>query len=64
VETVTLAGGVVLHRVSASYDQPRTVEDLLRQTAGKALGQFDLPHQPYRRWERMPERKGLPNGAR
>jgi polyprenyl P-hydroxybenzoate/phenylacrylic acid decarboxylase-like protein len=50
METVTLAGGTILPPVPAFYHQPRTIDDLLRQTAGKALDQFDIPHGLYRRW--------------
>ena len=55
METVTLAGGTVLPPVPAFYHRPQTIEDLLRQTAGKVLDQFDLPHQLFRRWQGMPE---------
>jgi polyprenyl P-hydroxybenzoate/phenylacrylic acid decarboxylase-like protein len=55
METVTLAGGTVLPPVPAFYHRPQTIEDLLRQTAGKVLDQFDLPHRLFRRWEGMPE---------
>jgi polyprenyl P-hydroxybenzoate/phenylacrylic acid decarboxylase-like protein len=50
METVTLAGGTILPPVPAFYHEPRTIEDLLSQTAGKALDQFDIPHDLYRRW--------------
>jgi polyprenyl P-hydroxybenzoate/phenylacrylic acid decarboxylase-like protein len=50
METVTLAGGTILPPVPAFYHQPRTIDDLLRQTAGKVLDQFDIPHDLYRRW--------------
>lgn len=50
METVTLAGGVVLPPVPAFYHQPRTIQDLLDHTAGKVLDLFDLPHVLYRRW--------------
>lgn len=50
METVTLAGGTILPPVPAFYHQPRTIDDLLRQTAGKVLDQFGIPHDLYRRW--------------
>jgi polyprenyl P-hydroxybenzoate/phenylacrylic acid decarboxylase-like protein len=55
METVTLAGGVVLPPVPAFYHQPRTIQDLLDHTAGKVLDLFDLPHVLYRRWTGTPE---------
>lgn len=50
METVTLAGAVVLPPVPAFYHHPRTIDDLLDQTAGKVLDQFDIPHSLFRRW--------------
>ena len=35
----------------AFYHQPETIEDLLNQTVGKLLDQFDISHELYRRWE-------------
>jgi polyprenyl P-hydroxybenzoate/phenylacrylic acid decarboxylase-like protein len=50
METVTLAGATVLPPVPAFYHRPRTVDDLLRHAAGKALDQFGIEHDLYRRW--------------
>ncbi|HSZ40853.1 MAG TPA: UbiX family flavin prenyltransferase [Trebonia sp.] len=50
METVTLAGGVIMPPVPAFYHEPKTIEDLLRHTAGKVLDQFDVDHDLYRRW--------------
>ena len=51
METVTLAGATVLPPVPAFYHQPETIDDLLRQTAGKVLDQFGISHQQFRRWD-------------
>jgi polyprenyl P-hydroxybenzoate/phenylacrylic acid decarboxylase-like protein len=50
METVTLAGAVVLPPVPAFYHRPRTVEDLLQHVAGKVLDQFGIEHELYQRW--------------
>jgi polyprenyl P-hydroxybenzoate/phenylacrylic acid decarboxylase-like protein len=50
METVTLAGATVLPPVPAFYHRPETIEDLLKQTAGKVLDQFGIEHELYRRW--------------
>ena len=50
METVTLAGATVLPPVPAFYHKPESVEDLLRQTAGKVLDQFGIEHDVFRRW--------------
>ncbi len=50
METVTLAGATVLPPVPAFYHRPTSIDDLLRQTAGKVLDQFGIEHQAFRRW--------------
>lgn len=56
METVTLAGGVIMPPVPAFYHRPETIEDLLRHTAGKVLDQFGIEHGLFRRWEGFPGR--------
>jgi polyprenyl P-hydroxybenzoate/phenylacrylic acid decarboxylase-like protein len=58
METVTLAGGVIMPPVPAFYHRPETIEDLLRHTAGKVLDLFGLEHRLFRRWEGFPEGDG------
>jgi len=50
---VTLAelGGIILPPVPAFYHQPKTIDDIVNQTVGKALDQFGIEHQLFRRWE-------------
>jgi polyprenyl P-hydroxybenzoate/phenylacrylic acid decarboxylase-like protein len=50
METVTLAGATVLPPTPAFYHRPSTIEDLLRQTVGKVLDQFDIAHDTFKRW--------------
>lgn len=50
METVTLAGATVLPPMPAFYHRPQTIEDLLKQTAGKVLDQFDIEHKLFERW--------------
>lgn len=50
METITLAGGVVLPPVPAFYHRPKTIDDLLAHTVGKVLDQFAIAHGLYRRW--------------
>lgn len=56
METVTLAGGVIMPPVPAFYHRPETIEDLLRHTAGKVLDLFGIEHGLFRRWEGFPEK--------
>ncbi len=51
METVTLAGATLLPPAPAFYHQPKTIDDLLNQTAGKILDQFGITHELFRRWD-------------
>jgi len=44
-------GAVVLPPVPAFYNRPQTVDDIVNHTVGKALDQFDIPHQLFKRWK-------------
>jgi polyprenyl P-hydroxybenzoate/phenylacrylic acid decarboxylase-like protein len=50
MESVTLAGGIILPPVPAFYHRPRTIDDLLAQTVGKILDQFGIEHDLFQRW--------------
>ncbi len=50
MEDVTEYGGVVLPPAPAFYHEPRTIDDLVDQTVGKALDQFGLEHALFKRW--------------
>ena len=58
METVTLAGAVVLPPVPAFYHRPKTIDDLLAHLVGKVLDQFAIPHTLYRRWTGHSENAG------
>jgi len=47
---VTEMGAVILPPVPSFYHKPSTVDDIINQTVGKALDQFDIPHQLFDRW--------------
>ena len=54
-------GAVLLPPVPAFYHQPKSIDDLVMHTVGKALDQFGVDVQAFRRWQdRMPE---VPAGA-
>jgi polyprenyl P-hydroxybenzoate/phenylacrylic acid decarboxylase-like protein len=50
METVTLAGAIVMPPVLAFYHRPKTIDDLLAQVTGKVLDQFGIPHALFKRW--------------
>jgi len=43
-------GAVILPPMPAFYHQPETIQDLIRQSIGKALDQLDIEHDLFRRW--------------
>lgn len=44
-------GAVVMPPVPAFYHRPRTLDDVINQTVGKALDLFDISHRLFRRWK-------------
>ena len=47
---VAKLGGIILPPMPAFYNLPRTIEDIIDQTVGKILDQFDLEHCLFQRW--------------
>lgn len=43
-------GAVILPPMPAFYIMPKTLDDIINQTVGKALDQFDIDHHLFRRW--------------
>jgi flavin prenyltransferase len=43
-------GAVILPPVPAFYHGPQSIQDLINQSIGKALDQFDIEHNLFRRW--------------
>ncbi len=47
----TESGAIVLPPVPAFYHHPRTIDDLINQSVGKALDLLSIPHQLFERWQ-------------
>lgn len=47
---VTEMGGIIMPPAPAFYHQPRTIQDIVDHTVGKALDLFHIRHDLYRRW--------------
>ena len=47
---VTEMGGIILPPTPSFYHGPHTILDVVDQTVGKILDQFDLGHTLFRRW--------------
>jgi polyprenyl P-hydroxybenzoate/phenylacrylic acid decarboxylase-like protein len=50
METATLSGAVILPPVMAFYHGPQSVDHLVNHIVGKALDQFGIEHDLFRRW--------------
>lgn len=48
--SVTEMGGVILPPAPSFYHGPTTIMDLIDQTVGKVLDQFEIGHSLYKRW--------------
>ncbi len=47
----TEIGAIILPPVPAFYHKPRTIEDLIDHSVGKALDLLSIPHSLFKRWE-------------
>jgi flavin prenyltransferase len=47
---ITEMGGVILPPSPSFYHQPKTIMDIVDQTVGKVLDQFEIEHHLFRRW--------------
>ncbi len=50
MEQVTLAGGVIMPPVPAFYNRPKTLDEMIGHTIGRALDFFDIDHTLYQEW--------------
>jgi 4-hydroxy-3-polyprenylbenzoate decarboxylase len=48
---ITEMGGIIMPPVPSFYHNPKTIDDIINQTVGKALDQFGIPHQLFDRWK-------------
>ena len=53
-------GAVILPPIPAMYSAPQSVDDIIAHTVGKALDQFGIPHELFKRW-RTPETPPAPH---
>jgi len=44
-------GAVILPPMPAFYHHPKTLDDVINQTVGKILDQFNIEHQLFERWK-------------
>jgi 4-hydroxy-3-polyprenylbenzoate decarboxylase len=44
-------GGVILPPMPSFYHMPKTIDNIVNQTVGKVLDQFNIDHNLFKRWE-------------
>ncbi|WP_293863917.1 UbiX family flavin prenyltransferase [uncultured Alsobacter sp.] len=54
MERATRSGAVIMPPVPSFYTKPRTIQDIVDQTVGRALDQFGIRHHAVRRWTEDP----------
>lgn len=54
-------GAVILPPMPAYYHMPNSIDDIINQTVGKALDQFNIEHQLFKRWEGKEARPKIRN---
>jgi len=50
MERLSEMGAVILPPVPAFYHKPKTIEDIIDHSIGKALDLFDIKHNLFQRW--------------
>lgn len=56
----TRNGALIMPPVPAFYQRPQTLDELVDQTVGRALDQFDIATSVVRRWEGPPGPRAVP----
>ncbi|WP_174803613.1 UbiX family flavin prenyltransferase [Martelella limonii] len=50
MDQVTRSGGIIMPPVPGFYTKPKTIDDIISQSVGRALDLFDITHPAVRRW--------------
>jgi 4-hydroxy-3-polyprenylbenzoate decarboxylase len=54
MEKLSEMGAIIMPPVPAFYHRPRTIQDIIDHTIGKALDIFNIKHNLFERWSGLP----------
>ena len=58
MDQATRNGAIIMPPVPAFYHRPKTLDDVINQTVGKALDLFDISHTLFKRWKETDSGEG------
>ncbi|PLS16025.1 3-octaprenyl-4-hydroxybenzoate carboxy-lyase [Bacillus sp. M6-12] len=61
MQSVTENGGIILPPVPSFYHKPKSIDDIINQSVGKALDQFGIDAQLFERWKGLNENEFMIN---
>ena len=59
MQSVTENGAVILPPVPSFYHKPKSLDDIVNQSVGKALDQFGIDAQLFERWSGLNEKESI-----
>ena len=51
LKKITLLGGIILPPIPGFYNRPKTLDDIVNHSAGRALDLLSVEHDLFQRWE-------------
>lgn len=61
MQSVAEVGGVILPPVPSFYHKPKSIDDIVNQSVGKALDQFGIEARLFERWSGLTEKESVTN---
>lgn len=61
MQSVVESGAVILPPVPSFYHKPKSIDDIVNQSVGKALDQFGIDARLFERWSGLNEKESITN---